>query len=307
MTAASPPVPRGIEVLVKKASVDAEFKSLLLARRAEAAREIGLELTQAETAMLNAVTAPQLEAIIAQTTVSPMSRAAFLGKAAAVMLAALGADLAAMEGPPPPGGIAPDVPGPKPTGITPDRPPGRERFVLYSESDYKGEVTLAVVEQEEYNKRLAEITATNRVIRQAYAAAMKAWSEDEARKGTPFPLKPVLLLRCTREATYNDRDRAEEMLKRRQEDLDRKVALAKEAEERRVAALSAEARAKEAEKAKLVKEAEALFEKKLAELLAGPKPPATDPVTRGTRPDRPMSLGIEPDKPAPAPDANSPF
>ncbi len=294
-------------MLVKKASVDAEFRSLLLTHRAEAAREIGLELTQAEAMMLNAVAPAQLEAIIARTTVSPMSRAAFLGKAAAVMLAALGADIAAMEGPPPPGGIAPDVPGPKPTGITPDRPQGRERFVLYSESNYKGEVKLGILEQEEYNARLLEVNATNRVIRQAYAAAMKAWNDDEARKGTPFPLKPVLLLRCTREATYNDRDRAEEMLKRRQEDLDRKLALAKEAEERRLAAMSEEARAKEQERAKLLKEAEALFEKKLAELLAGPKPPAADPVTRGSRPDRPISFGIEPDKPAPAPDPNSPF
>ena len=84
-------IPRGIEVMVKKASVDAEFRALLLAKRGDAAREIGLELEPAEVAMLDGVPAGHLEAIIAYTTVSPMSRAAFLGRAAAVMLAALGA------------------------------------------------------------------------------------------------------------------------------------------------------------------------------------------------------------------------
>ena len=140
------PIPRGIEVLVKKASVDPEFKALLLAKRAAAAREIGLELAPAEVLMLNAVPAGQLEAIIANTKVSEISRAAFLGRAATVMLAALGAAASGCSGPPKPGGIAPDrIPTkgidpekvkkeePKPEeapekvpvteGIRPDRPP----------------------------------------------------------------------------------------------------------------------------------------------------------------------------------------
>ncbi len=83
-------VPRGIEVLVKKAAVDAEFKTLLIAERSAAADAIGLELSETEAAMLNGVPAPQLEAIIAGTTVSPKLRPAFMGRAAAVMLAALG-------------------------------------------------------------------------------------------------------------------------------------------------------------------------------------------------------------------------
>ena len=37
-------VPRGIEVLLKKASVDPAFRELLLSRRAEAANAIGLIL-----------------------------------------------------------------------------------------------------------------------------------------------------------------------------------------------------------------------------------------------------------------------
>jgi len=83
-------IPRGIEVLVKKASVDAKFRELLMQKRAEASREIGLKLEPAEQAILNGVPAGQLEAIIARTKVSRKSRAVFLGKAAAVMLAALG-------------------------------------------------------------------------------------------------------------------------------------------------------------------------------------------------------------------------
>jgi acyl carrier protein len=83
-------IPQGIEVLVKKASVDAEFKTALLARRAGAAEEINLELTPSETALLRTVPAAQLEAIISQTFVPVEHRRAFLGRAAGAMLAALG-------------------------------------------------------------------------------------------------------------------------------------------------------------------------------------------------------------------------
>lgn len=84
-------IPLGVEVLVKKAAVDPAFRALLLERRAEAAAEIALGLQPAEAAMLAAVPRAQLEAIIDQTTVPQEHRRAFLGKAAAAMLAALGA------------------------------------------------------------------------------------------------------------------------------------------------------------------------------------------------------------------------
>ncbi len=104
-------IPRGIEVLVKKASVDGDFKALLLERRSRAADEIGLTLEPAEAAMLDAVPDAQLETIIANTTVAPSRRAAFVGTAAAIMLAALGA-------------ASCDEVMPV-TGIAPDRPPKR--------------------------------------------------------------------------------------------------------------------------------------------------------------------------------------
>lgn len=127
----SGPIPQGIEVLVRKASIDPQFKSLLLECRAAAAGTIGLELTASETAMLGFVPVAQLEAIIAQTSVPQEHRRAFLGQAAAAMLAAIGAmaggSSQAMERlMPAPGGIAPKPPTPPPpppAGIRPDKPP----------------------------------------------------------------------------------------------------------------------------------------------------------------------------------------
>jgi hypothetical protein len=111
-----------MEVLVKKAAVDPAFRQILMDKRAKAADEIGLKLEPAEVAMLNAVPAEQLETIIANTDVNEVSRAAFLGRAAAVMLAALGAVSAA--GCAQPKGIAPDRIPTK--GDEPDKPPEKD-------------------------------------------------------------------------------------------------------------------------------------------------------------------------------------
>ena len=104
-------VPRGIEVLVKKAAVDAEFKALLLEKRAGAAGEIGLALDPAEAAMLSAIPAAQLETIIASTKVDEKVHSAFLGRVAAVMIAALGVGVAGCGAySQPTDGIRPDRP-----------------------------------------------------------------------------------------------------------------------------------------------------------------------------------------------------
>ncbi len=104
-------IPRGIEVLVKKASVDDEFRKLLLETRARAASEIGLELDSAEVMMLNGVPRGQLETIIANTRLRPTQRKLFMGRAAAVMLAALGTAAAVGCDQPVVEGIRPEVPG----------------------------------------------------------------------------------------------------------------------------------------------------------------------------------------------------
>jgi hypothetical protein len=113
-------IPRNIEVLIKKAAVDPAFKKALFAERAGAAAYIALDLTPAEAAMLEAVPEGQLRAIVGRTRVSPNLRPAFLGAAAATMLAALAAagckDPAAEYG-------TVDV---KSKGIRPDYPPQLE-------------------------------------------------------------------------------------------------------------------------------------------------------------------------------------
>ena len=106
------PVPRGIEVLVKKAAVDAEFRALLLAQRGRAATSIELELDPAESAMLNSIPQEQLARIVDQTEVATALRPAFAGRVGAVMLAALGAGLVTSSV-----AKAADVPSDRPQGV----------------------------------------------------------------------------------------------------------------------------------------------------------------------------------------------
>jgi hypothetical protein len=87
-------ISQGIEVVIKKASVDLAFRRLLMDKRADAAKEIGLELSAVEKSMLAAIPAAQLEAVIKSTKVEPRHVAAFLGKVAAVMLATVAVGVA---------------------------------------------------------------------------------------------------------------------------------------------------------------------------------------------------------------------
>jgi hypothetical protein len=102
-------VPRGIEVLVKKAAVDPAFRARLLEDRAAAAEAIGLRLTPTETLVLRAVPQAQLQTIIDRTRVHPRLEQVFRGAAAGLMLAALGASQVGCP--------------PLTTGIEADRPP----------------------------------------------------------------------------------------------------------------------------------------------------------------------------------------
>jgi hypothetical protein len=133
-------VPRGIEVMVKKAAVDPVFRELLFAQRGGAAKSIELELDPAENAMLNAIPQAQLTQIVSQTTVPDEQRRVFLGRLAGAMLALLGVGLASCDPlvhtesagiRPASHGLQPDLPAtsPPPTnppaltrGVQPDRP-----------------------------------------------------------------------------------------------------------------------------------------------------------------------------------------
>jgi hypothetical protein len=111
-------VPRGIEVLLKKASVDEAFRDTFLDNPEKAAKEISLELTDAERAMLRATPGKVLVAMVAKVRVPNKLRDVFLGKVAAVMVAALGTGLV---------GCGPAEQAPQPVGETADRPPKQEK------------------------------------------------------------------------------------------------------------------------------------------------------------------------------------
>ena len=111
-------IPCGIEVLVKKASVDPEFRTLLLEKRSDAAQVIDLELSAAEVVLLDSIPSQQIEKIIENTTVPDEDRRVFVGKVAAAMLTLTGAAFSSGCGM----GIWPD-PLRNVKGINPDRPP----------------------------------------------------------------------------------------------------------------------------------------------------------------------------------------
>jgi hypothetical protein len=90
-----PAMPRGIEVLVKKASVDRAFRELLLEERGAASAAIGLELSTTEIAVLNSLPRVQIEQVVDHTPVPDEHRRVLLGKIAAAMLAVLSLPLSA--------------------------------------------------------------------------------------------------------------------------------------------------------------------------------------------------------------------
>ena len=275
-------LPRGIEVMVKKASVDPAFRSLLLARRADAAAEIGLQLTQAEAAILNSVPQSQIEATIDRTVVHPLTRSAFLGKAAAVMVAALGAGAshtyAEMGGSE---GIRPD---------RPPRPPRPDPFVVYVVADYKGKAEYGVGRRDELNTKSSEIARTNGFLRPAHSLANRSWKSDPRHEGIRFPMVPPGALRCKRVAECKTLEEAELLKQQKQADADARLARKQKQEQERLAALPKSRRELEEKQDERLREAHKLFEEKLKALLAGeaeaPRPPQHR-VTKGIRPDRP--------------------
>lgn len=83
-------VPRGMEVLIKKAAVDGNFYAALLKERSKTAERIGLKLDPSEAMMLDGIPEAQLITIISNTRVKDKHRPAFMGYVAAAMLAAVG-------------------------------------------------------------------------------------------------------------------------------------------------------------------------------------------------------------------------
>jgi hypothetical protein len=125
-------VPRGIEVLLKKAAVDPAFKDLLLADPEEAAGSIGLSLSAVERSVLASVPRDQLEGMAERMEVPAEHRGVFLGRVAATMLTIVAGTTMACAPPAiAPGGAVvedeppreemPEEPGERPE-LDPDRP-----------------------------------------------------------------------------------------------------------------------------------------------------------------------------------------
>lgn len=83
----------GIEVLLKKAKVDDEFRAILLEQRSKAALIISLDLDVSEKAVIDCVPREQLSSMIERTEINAEQIPVFKKYAAALMLAALGAGL----------------------------------------------------------------------------------------------------------------------------------------------------------------------------------------------------------------------
>jgi hypothetical protein len=86
-------IPRGLEILIKKASVDPEFKAELLKKREKFAEELNIQLDASEAAMLACVPVSHLEKMI-QATEIPQAQQKMLAGASTAAIVALIAQLA---------------------------------------------------------------------------------------------------------------------------------------------------------------------------------------------------------------------
>jgi hypothetical protein len=101
--------PRGLELLMKKAAVDAEFKQKLITGRSTFAAEIGVPLDHAEQGMLDAMPTPHLEQLVALTPVAEPQRSLLKTASAAALVALLAQ---ATLAPLPVGATSPGAPAP---------------------------------------------------------------------------------------------------------------------------------------------------------------------------------------------------
>ncbi len=88
---APPPVPTGLQRLLRLASVDEAFQAQLLEQRAGLAGAAGVELTASERAVLDAASTEQLAQMIGCLPLPPTDRRTFLKEAALAALALVAA------------------------------------------------------------------------------------------------------------------------------------------------------------------------------------------------------------------------
>jgi hypothetical protein len=136
-----PPIPMGLQKLLRRAATDAECYARVLALRGEAAADEGIEFNAREKAMLGAVTEAQLRGMIEALRPAP-GRRGFLQQAVLLGGVTLGLSGCEERSPVLTAGVRPDVPPtttpevvpspsrsdeapPPPAGIRPDVPPER--------------------------------------------------------------------------------------------------------------------------------------------------------------------------------------
>ncbi len=85
-----PPVPTGIQTLLRLASVDAKFREQLVSRRSELAAVAEVPLTESERAVLESIPADQLREMADKMPPPPPPRREFLRQTAATAVVLLG-------------------------------------------------------------------------------------------------------------------------------------------------------------------------------------------------------------------------
>jgi hypothetical protein len=128
-----PPVPTGIEQLLRLAAADPDFREVLVERRDGAAAAAGVTLTAHEAAIIKAIPREQLSTMVAHVPTPSSDRRQFLQRTAASAVIALGGGaVISCEGcastrpaePEPTRGIRPDVPPPAPAPAVAPPPEG---------------------------------------------------------------------------------------------------------------------------------------------------------------------------------------
>lgn len=82
-------IPRALEILIKRAAVDEDFKNELVRKRAQIANELSIPLDASEKAILACVSDEHLQTMISATEVPPIQRKLLAGGTAAAMIALL--------------------------------------------------------------------------------------------------------------------------------------------------------------------------------------------------------------------------
>ena len=138
--ASTPRRPRGLELLLERATADPVFRDNLIRHRAQAAHDAGVALNPSEVAILEHVPFEQIHALVRAMPSRVQPRSSRLRQVASVMLAALAAPSPGCKDAPPPvssdardagspvvpprrvaiGGVRPDMPVPRATGTDQD-------------------------------------------------------------------------------------------------------------------------------------------------------------------------------------------